>query len=1096
MNIKKILRNFVFLFAAANSMAFLKAARIVFYNETDYPVSILYNNVCMEIGRRGCGKDSCEVLASRIKRLTPFVRKEIVPLEFKFKVGDNANFQTYKMKNFEEPYSRESRKVAVFGDFTRNFYIRNKEIKEIDEELVGVEEEIIEDEGKFLERKAKEIVAFTSRVVKGGFSSYGTIGKNERISVDKWDPLKGAIPIEGSDEDSSIRNLSFPASNQDRNPSIACDREIFAAKQREERVKEAQNRFFNDQRAGKFERMEKFDEDELPLCIAIAGSGGGVRARISTTGFVKGAMDAGVFDCVTYFSALSGSSWMLGPWIIRDEKKVSNIDDFINVVVKGASNARISETHSLPQIDWDDIKKNYYYQKAWDRPHGLVNIFGTVLQKTFLEDVNEDCKQLYLSGVREKVENGECVIPIFEVRAEKKRKGKPIIHEPCFFTPWEFGGRYFGKKGACINIKTFGAKFQQKAGIYEFVRHDIENKVNTELEYRGEELIGPEPDMGLIMGICGSAFTVPVSTVRDGIAQQNIDQRYTLKSSVFNNSVFNCEFNNFMEGKLGFDGYKDSKLLYLHDAGIVANIPVISLYRRQMDIANGIKEGAAPDIIFVFDASDTSRGEVGEELLYNQKEMLEKGLAFPKIKEKIVEIDNKGTKIQRKQLDAEIIQEIKRTGFYIFDENPDKGKFKDWEVPTVIYMTLVPGARNGDFIFSFNDFGTFKFKYTENECRGLIGLTAGIFEKNKNKIRRAMIKRRIINMERHINALKAIAKSPNIKQESIMELIELKKDCIVSLKKEQEKLNVELLGLNEKKKGLYGRLSGTDLENKKLYAETNKINKKLHFKYISLEQAKKFIERNESIIGSEGAVKRIDRLDDARIAISEHIGEAVRINKKALRNKKLKYFINLPEFISYIDNLEKALKKKAKEGFFFVSYFGYPRKVAIFMDRDELFPKKLQMTIIRDLKIEKNCFCDFDTVVSWINFKMKRIKSNEDIKLPENFETKVNGVIRDINELRKQLGVENFLSMISYLSKKIVKQREGRELKISKSITRAIKADLRKSFVENLEENDLALWANKKRKKFLRDKYENFRLRFEKDDFLKNFETVLGGSLT
>ena len=43
--------------------------------------------------------------------------------------------------------------------------------------------------------------------------------------------------------------------------------------------------------------------------IAIVGSGGGFSAMVGLTGAFRALVDTGVFDCATYLSTLSGSSW-------------------------------------------------------------------------------------------------------------------------------------------------------------------------------------------------------------------------------------------------------------------------------------------------------------------------------------------------------------------------------------------------------------------------------------------------------------------------------------------------------------------------------------------------------------------------------------------------------------------------------------------------------------------------------------------------------------------------------------------------------------------------------------------------------------------
>lgn len=55
---------------------------------------------------------------------------------------------------------------------------------------------------------------------------------------------------------------------------------------------------------------KEVDERDIPV-IAVAGSGGGYRAMVSTLGSISGAKESGVWDIVSYASAVSGSCWAL-----------------------------------------------------------------------------------------------------------------------------------------------------------------------------------------------------------------------------------------------------------------------------------------------------------------------------------------------------------------------------------------------------------------------------------------------------------------------------------------------------------------------------------------------------------------------------------------------------------------------------------------------------------------------------------------------------------------------------------------------------------------------------------------------------------------
>ncbi|KAI9335614.1 acyl transferase/acyl hydrolase/lysophospholipase [Zopfochytrium polystomum] len=56
--------------------------------------------------------------------------------------------------------------------------------------------------------------------------------------------------------------------------------------------------------------VEAVHEDDIPI-IGVSGSGGGFKAMICTTGYLVAMEKEGLYDCVMYLSAVSGSCWTL-----------------------------------------------------------------------------------------------------------------------------------------------------------------------------------------------------------------------------------------------------------------------------------------------------------------------------------------------------------------------------------------------------------------------------------------------------------------------------------------------------------------------------------------------------------------------------------------------------------------------------------------------------------------------------------------------------------------------------------------------------------------------------------------------------------------
>ena len=76
--------------------------------------------------------------------------------------------------------------------------------------------------------------------------------------------------------------------------------------------------------------------------IAFAGSGGGYRAMLSTLGFLIGAQKIGLLDSALYTSALSGSTWIAGPWSWLAYKRGLSLES-----IKGKLKAQVQHTSNI-----------------------------------------------------------------------------------------------------------------------------------------------------------------------------------------------------------------------------------------------------------------------------------------------------------------------------------------------------------------------------------------------------------------------------------------------------------------------------------------------------------------------------------------------------------------------------------------------------------------------------------------------------------------------------------------------------------------------------------------------------------------------------
>lgn len=96
-----------------------------------------------------------------------------------------------------------------------------------------------------------------------------------------------------------------------RNPEIERDARVWLGNEfcQEELQFQEKRRKFTKRGLARYLRVEEgeIDERDVPT-IAVAGSGGGYRAMLGTTGYFKAMKEAGLFDCVTYMAGIISRS--------------------------------------------------------------------------------------------------------------------------------------------------------------------------------------------------------------------------------------------------------------------------------------------------------------------------------------------------------------------------------------------------------------------------------------------------------------------------------------------------------------------------------------------------------------------------------------------------------------------------------------------------------------------------------------------------------------------------------------------------------------------------------------------------------------------
>jgi len=498
---------------------------------------------------------------------------------------------------------------------------------------------------------------------------------------------------------------------------IACDEEKAYFYRRQQKIKEAQKSFLD----------VTFTKDEKPLVVAFAASGGGERARFLAIGSTIGAEKMGLLDCATYFSTLSGSTWFLSSWLDSG----MDLQAYAKRAVDEAKRGLVPINFKKNMKDFGDILLTKF---AFAHSINVIDMFGALLGIRYLRGLGEgsSSQRCYLSSFVNKsnFKNGQSIIPIFTaVTAEIG-----LTHKWCCFTPWEFGSRWFGKSGAYIPTWSFGRKFK--------------NKISKNWGTKDKPLYGVRSTLPFLMAIWGSAIAATAGQMYDTLISsmkpspiKTILHHFMKETDLKRARIIWAEVYNPMYKQPSF-GFSKYKYLKLADAGCKLGCPIFVTYRRPQE-GESIKNGAAPDVIVLFHVSDTI--DSGE-LLAQEKYARKHNLPFPKI--------------DYKDIDKKLVS--------VFTQNPDPARFKDYEVPTVIYLPRIKDlatiekykndSRFKDIIEKIIPFNiekcvkktcaSFNFKYPKNIAESLLALSEFNIRVVADKIKEAMRKRLELNRKR------------------------------------------------------------------------------------------------------------------------------------------------------------------------------------------------------------------------------------------------------------------------------------------------------------------------------------------------------------
>uniref|UniRef100_A0A673W8I7 Phospholipase A2 n=1 Tax=Salmo trutta TaxID=8032 RepID=A0A673W8I7_SALTR len=359
---------------------------------------------------------------------------------------------------------------------------------------------------------------------------------------------------------------------------------------------------------------------EVPV-IAIVGSGGGFRAMVGFSGVMKGLYESGVLDCATYIAGLSGSTWYMSTLFSHPEFPSKGPKEINAELMKRVSSNPLRLL--LPQHITNYIQ-SLWSKKANGQPVTFTDIFGMLIGETLIP-ARMDTK---LSELQEKVNEGQCPLPLFTCLHVKPDVSELMFADWVEFSPYEIG---MAKYGTFMTPDLFGSKFFMGITVKQYEENPLHFLMGKKIQTYTHAYIHKQPNIAVTTH---TFLITPILTLTSGLTPDP------------------NEFAGIYEP---LD--VKSKKIHIVDSGLTYNLPYPLILRPQ--------RGVDLIISFDFSARPSDSSPPFKELLLAEKWARMNKLPFPKIDPKV--------------FDREGLKEC-----YIF--KPIKG---ERNCPTVIHFVLV-----------------------------------------------------------------------------------------------------------------------------------------------------------------------------------------------------------------------------------------------------------------------------------------------------------------------------------------------------------------------------------------------------------------------
>jgi len=324
-----------------------------------------------------------------------------------------------------------------------------------------------------------------------------------------------------------------------------------------EELKALENRFWHAHESLEMYLGAPVALNNMPL-IGMAVSGGGFRATVAALGLLKGLEKIGLLDSTSYFSTLSGSTWLGASWLTQ-QKSLTDLEVYLRNKMHAAL--------SINNIDEESIAHKIWHKVLAGRSVCANDIYGGVLGNVFLDryDGNHGQKT-FLADLEEIATSGNYPLPIFTAAL-----GQTDPYEWAEFTPFDIGSDYLH---AWIKPEAFGKKF----------------KNGESFDKRSPE------DLAYLLGLFGSAYALscddimkqmvnyithtfkPNQTKETRNLLTNLVLAFTDMQRVSPPNIYNFSY------KLQNSPLASHKHISFIDAGLAINLPVPPLLRRGLNV--------------------------------------------------------------------------------------------------------------------------------------------------------------------------------------------------------------------------------------------------------------------------------------------------------------------------------------------------------------------------------------------------------------------------------------------------------------------------------------------------------------------------------